>query len=91
MPSNLISAYPSNQTLEVLKKLNDFLAGDEVKKEKYKNVMARMPEGGFTLNYVLNHLEETDRFLRDLEDVVTKSKFDGEKYANSVEEAIGKE
>ena len=91
MPSNLISAYPSNRTLEVLKKLNDFLAGEEVKKEKYQRVMERMPEGGFTLNYVLNHLEETDSFLHDLKDVVISSEFDGEKYANSVEEAIGKE
>lgn len=90
MPSNLISAYASNQTLEVLKKLNDFLAGDEVKKEKYKKVMERMPEGGFTLNYVLNHLEETNSLLEKLKNIITTPDENGEKYANSVEEAIGK-
>ncbi len=90
MPSNSISAYPSNETVEVLGLLNAFLESDEVKKEKYMDVMAKIPDGGFTLDYVLNHMGETDSILDELYDVITNPS-DGEKYANSLAEAIGKE
>lgn len=91
MPSNSISAYPSNETVEVLGLLNAFLESDEVKKEKYEKVMKKIPDGGFTLEYVLNHMREANDLLNMLRDVVTSSKFDGEKYTDSLEEAIGKE
>jgi len=67
-----------------------FWESDEVKKEKYMDVMAKIPDGGFTLDYVLNHMGETDSILDELYDVITNPS-DGEKYANSLAEAIGKE
>ena len=91
MPSNLISAYPTRETLEVLEKLNDFLKSDEVKKEQYEDIIKKIPDGGFTVDYVLNHMGETDSILAELQETVTKPDADGNIYANSLEEAIGKE
>ena len=53
--------------------------------------MEKIPDGGFTMDYVLNHMGEANDLFNMLRDVVTSSKFDGEKYADSLEEAIGKE
>ena len=71
--------------------LNAFLESDEVvnNSEKYEEAMKMIPDGGFTLDYVLNHMGETDTILAELQDVVT-GKQGGEKYADSLEEAIGK-
>lgn len=91
MPSNSISAYPSNETVEVLGLLNAFLESDEVKKEQYEDIIKKIPDGGFTVDYVLNHMGETDSILAELQEAVTKPDADGNIYANSLEEAIGKE
>ena len=85
IPNVIVSAYPGNETQDVLVLLNNFLASDEVKKDDYQEVIEQIPQGGFTVNYVLNHLEETDVFLDMLRFYVKKNG-----YANSVEEAIGK-
>ncbi len=85
-PNVMVSAYPGNETQEVLALLNHFLESDEAKKESYQETMALIPQGGFTVNYVLNHLEETDTFLVALRKSIIKTG-----YANSVAEAIGKE
>lgn len=85
-PNVIVSAYSGNETQKILVLLNNFLESDEVKRDDYQEVMVQIPQGGFTVNYVLNHLEETNDFLAALRESIIKTG-----YANSVAEAIGKE
>lgn len=86
-PTVMISPYPGNETMETLNLLNDFLESDEGKSVIAPKIMRQIPDGGFTLDYVLNNLEETNKLLDSLNNQVTGKE---PKYANSLSEAIGK-
>lgn len=83
----VITVYPGRDTQERLDKLNEFLNGEGKRFTKEVD-MGGVPEKGFTIEYVINHLEETDIILDKIE---RKIKRDENEYANSLAEAAGLE
>ena len=81
----IITVYPRRETQARLDKLNEFLQGEGerfIKKEEMKMI----PDGGFTVEYVTNHLAEVDAILDKIEKDVRKND-----YAFSLLEALGLE
>lgn len=81
----VITVYPGRETLERIDKLNEFLQGEGATVLK-SDTLELIPEGGLKLEYVVNHLEETDVLFGIVErDIMSQG------YANSLVDALGLE
>ena len=83
----IITVYPRRETQERLDRLNEFLQGEG---ERFTDGvdMSGVPEGGFSVEYVTNHLAEVDVMLDKIEGNIRDDK---DEYANSLLEAMGLE
>ena len=81
----IITVYPGRETQARLDKLNEFLQGEG---ERFTDGvdMSGVPEGGFTVEYVTNHLAEVDEILAVIEINILNND-----YALGLLEALGLE
>lgn len=83
----VITVYPGRETQERIDRLNEFLKG-EGQKIMTQDTLKQIPEQGFSVEYVINHLEKTDMILDKIEKDIRE---DENGYANSLAEAMGLE
>ena len=79
-----VTFYPGNETTERLYLLNALLASD-VGREKVGEVLAQVPSGGFTAEYIVQNMEEADILLKSIQ---KELKHEG--YADTLVEAVEK-
>lgn len=79
-----VTFYPGNETAERLYVLNALLESD-IGKEKVGEVLAQVPNGGVTAEYIVQNMEEADALLGKVENELKRGG-----YADTLLEAVEK-
>ena len=62
-----VTFYPGNETTERLYLLNALLASDVGREKVEQEILAQVPSGGFTVEYIVQNMEEADVLLAEIE------------------------
>ena len=80
-----VTFYPGNETVERLYLLNALLASDVGREKMKQEILAQVPSGGFTAEYIVQNMEEADILLKSIEESLKRKG-----YADTLVEAVEK-